>query len=131
MSVYIALVLAGFGLGLIDWLNKGLPMKKYGWEKLSRFKRGWGWPVMFFGFWVAIIYAFVNNLHNPWYWLAMFLFINEDASYYLYKRIAFQNDSRHTYWNKWLGIWKSSKSYWITVVIVNVIMAGVIIGVGM
>ena len=131
MAIYLNLVLAGFFLGLMDWLLKGLPVyhgKK--WADLSRFKRGFSWPIMFFVIWAAVVFAFVSYYQNPWYWLGLILFINEDGSYYIYKRIVCARTIQCTYWNSWMGIWKSSKSYWWTVIIVNAIMAGVIMSIG-
>ena len=131
MSIYLGLLAVAFGFGLADWLNKGLLIYKgKKWQDLSRFKKGYGWPVMFFGFWVATIYILVAQTGNPWYWFGLLGFINEDAAYYLYKRFAYSKSISYTYWNKWIGLWNTAKGYWITVAALNVVMLGVLFVLG-
>ena len=129
MSAFLAVFLTGIWLGILDFFQKG----KEQWEKVSAFKKSIWWPLMFFGIWSIIIVSLAFRLHNMWYLLGIPMFINQDAGYYIMKMLWFKFGPQKTYWNSWLKfrgkpIFNSARSYWLTVLFVNAITAGIYYG---
>ena len=129
MSAFIAVFLTAFWLGIIDFFQKG----KEQWDKVSKFKKSAWWPLMFFGIWTVIIILLSLKLNNWWYLLGIPLFIDQDAGYYVTKMLWFKFGPAKTYWNSWLKfrgkpIFNSARSYWLTVLFINIIVAGIYFG---
>ena len=123
MTIYSNILCAGFAVGLLDFIIKF----SHDWNELPDYFKGWSWHISVTGTYFLMLYLLYMSHSEPLYFYGLIVLINEDATYYLLKSIPY----RKLQYNSWLHIgtwyiWKSTTSYYLTVIILNLLLLFVI-----